>query len=79
MYGYEQLRRVAVRQLDGVGDASLGEWEEWTGRALHIRRRLSVDEQGPLAAIDIRKSPEYGVRRAAIQPFLPEAYKNWQE
>ena len=53
------LEREAERHLAGVGDPSLGEWREWTGKAFHIRRRLSAREErqtGP--AIDIRRTPE---------------------
>jgi len=59
------LEVEAVRQLTGVGDPTLGEWREWTGRAFHIRRRLSARETqrvGPV--VDIRRTPE-AVRRAA--------------
>ncbi len=59
------LEREALRQLAGAGDASLGEWREWTGRAFHVRRRLAPAEQrhtGPV--LDIRRTPE-AVRRAA--------------
>lgn len=59
------LEAEARRQLSGVGDPSLGEWREWTGRALHIRRRLSDREAvraGPV--LDIRHTEE-ARRRAA--------------
>jgi hypothetical protein len=67
----ELLRAEAVRQLQGVGDASLGEWHEWTGVAYHIRRRLSVREQravGPV--VDVRKTPEAAVRAARLGALL---------
>jgi hypothetical protein len=54
----------AERQLAGVGDASLGEWREWSGVAFHLRRRLSESEQravGPV--VDIRGTGE-ALRRA---------------
>lgn len=59
-----QLEAECLRQLDGVGDASLGEWREWAGRAFHLRRRLSAREQrsvGPV--VDIRGTAE-ALRRA---------------
>lgn len=31
--------------LAGVGSVDSGQWEDWTGRAFHIRRRLSEAEQ----------------------------------
>lgn len=49
------LEAECERQLAGVGDAQLGEWREWTGRAFHLRRRLSEREQrlvGPV--VDVR-------------------------
>lgn len=68
----ERLRTQALAALAGVGDASLGEWEEWTGRAYHVRRRLSASESsvvGPV--IDVRGLPE-GLRRVAnMTPYLP--------
>ena len=63
----EILEREALRQLAGVGDPMLGEWREWTGRAFHIRRRLTEAEQqrtGPVA--DIRRTPEALRRAVAI-------------
>jgi hypothetical protein len=65
------LEAEAERQLAGVGDASLGEWREWTGHAFHIRRRLSVAEEaltGPV--MDIRKTPEARGRTAALGAML---------
>lgn len=65
------LEREAERQLSGVGDASLGEWREWTGMAFHIRRRLSEREQrrtGPAA--DIRRTEEARARAAAVAGWL---------
>ncbi len=65
------LEREAERQLAGVGDASLGEWREWTGRAFHIRRRLSDREQqrtGPVA--DIRQTEEARTRALSVASLL---------
>jgi hypothetical protein len=57
--GKESLRRFALEALEGVGDANRGEWEEWTGYAFHIRRRLSAEEQEPIGeVVDIRGTPE---------------------
>jgi hypothetical protein len=59
-----ELRTNAHRQLHGVGDPALGQWEEWTGRAFHLRRRLSDREAvqvGPV--VDVRCTPE-AMRRA---------------
>ena len=48
--------------LSGVGDESQ-EWEEWTGYALHIRRRLTDEEAEPIGEVlDIRGTPEARAR-----------------
>lgn len=60
-----------MRQLAGVGDAALGEWREWSGRAFHLRRRLSAREQlavGPV--VDIRRTPEARRRAERLGPLL---------
>lgn len=60
------LEAECRRQLTGVGDPTLGEWTEWTGRAFHLRRRLSGREAqrvGPV--VDIRRTSE-AMRRAAL-------------
>lgn len=75
---------MAERALDGVGDATLGEWRE-RGRngIMHIRRRLTDDERRipgrpsqRLQVRDIRGTPEadrrirqlFGV--PAIRPYV---------
>jgi len=65
------LEREAERQLFGVGDASRGEWREWSGKAFHIRRRLTEREQrrtGP--AEDIRRSDEARMRAGRVADRL---------
>lgn len=65
------LEREALRQLAGVGNASAGEWREWSGKAFHIRRRLTAAEArttGP--ALDIRRTPEAGRRAARLGGLL---------
>ena len=60
-----------MQALDGLGDATTGEWREWTGNAYHIRRRLSEAEQaevGPVA--DVRRTPEARRRAAALGGLL---------
>jgi hypothetical protein len=62
------LRRIALKALEGVGDEALGQWEEWTGKAFHIRRRLSNEEQLLTGdAIDIRGTSE-AIRRVYELP-----------
>lgn len=60
-----------MHQLRGVGDPRLGEWREWTGRAFHLRRRLSVREQADVGpVVDIRRSAEARCRAAALGEML---------
>jgi hypothetical protein len=65
------LRECALAALEGVGDASLGEWEDWTGRAFHVRRRLTDAECAGLTVLDIRGTPEAHRRFAVVRRFLP--------
>lgn len=68
----DMLRALAHAELNGVGDSSLGEWEELGVRAFHLRRRLSAEEQRHVgAARDVRNHAD-GYRRAQkMQRFLP--------
>lgn len=69
-----RLQAQAYAELEGVGDESLGYWEEWA-RAFHLRRRLSASEQervGP--AVDIRGTPEVSVRLYAVRKWLPQGW-----
>lgn len=55
-----------------MGDATLGEWPEWTGQAFHLRRRLSEREAvlvGPVK--DVRGTPEAWKRADAVREFCP--------
>lgn len=70
-YGRALLRRIVRQTLDGVGDASRGEWVEYNARAYHLRRRLSVEEEAVIGpAVDIRGSDEHRQRWDAIRPAL---------
>lgn len=67
-------REVILRRaLDGVGDASRGEWIDANPRAVHIRRRLSESEDrivGPVK--DVRGNPiEVERRWARVQLHYP--------
>jgi hypothetical protein len=68
------LRKRAMQALDGVGAKELGQWEEWTGRAFHVRRRLSAEEEkitGPIKDIRGTKEALERVERVlAAAPFL---------
>ena len=61
--------------LEGVGDEVSGQWEEYTGKAFHIRRRLTVEEQEPIGpAVDVRGTAEARNRINAVsivQAHLP--------
>lgn len=67
-------RLLALRALHGVGDASLGQWEEGGRSAYHIRRRLSMREQleRGLAMRDIRGTVEAADRAKAIVLLTPQ-------
>jgi len=65
------LQAAARMALNGVGDPRLGEWEEWTGFAFHVRRRLTAREQrsvGPV--VDIRGTSEEADRLAKVDRWL---------
>jgi hypothetical protein len=67
------LRKAARQALHGVGDKRFGEWDEWTGRSFHLRRRLATLEQLPQhTPRDIRGTPEESLRLAAWQARLKE-------
>lgn len=76
--GKMNARALALRVLEGVGDASAGQWEEWTGEtgAYHIKRRLTAEEEkltGP--AVDIRGDAEEVARRTApVAHLLPQGF-----
>lgn len=63
-----------------MGDSALGQWEEWTGRAYHVRRRLTAEEQALVGeALDIRGTPEQEKRYQAVRKYLPIQYRHWKE
>lgn len=75
-HGRALLEHQAESELAGVGDARLGEWREFTGRALHLRRRLSVAEQAQIGDVmDIRHTAEARARvgrlPARLRSLLP--------
>jgi hypothetical protein len=64
-------QRRALAELDGLGDATLGEWHEWSGSAYHVRRRLRPDEQQTIGpAVDVRGTPEAQRRVAELGPRI---------
>lgn len=71
----EVMRDHALKELEGVGDEALGQWEERGDVAYHVRRRLTVEEEATIgAACDIRGTPEAQERVsrawAWLQPSL---------
>lgn len=78
----EFVHHLAQKQLAGVGDASLGEWEEFNEdvRVFRLKRRLSVKEQEAVGeAIDIRNTPEQEKRWLKVRRYLPDGYKQWKD
>lgn len=72
------LRRYVLDALEGVGNASLGQWMEWTGQYYHVRRRLSYKEQQSIGeAMDIRGTDEATERRKAVECYIPSHMKGW--
>lgn len=65
------LSDCARAALEGVGDIALGEWEDWTGRAFHVRRRLTEEERAGLEVVDVRGTDEAWRRLATVRRFLP--------
>ena len=70
------MRELALSAIESVGDETAGQWEEFTGKAFHIRRRLTMEEQESIGeAVDIRGTAEARNRINAVRvvvPFLPE-------
>jgi hypothetical protein len=70
-----KLGILAFAELKGVGDPGR-QWAEWTGRAYHLRRRLTPEEEkatGP--AVDCRGTGEWGARYYEMAHRLPETAK----
>lgn len=74
------LREMAFEMLEGYGDASLGEWIEDRPKALHLRRRLTVDEQARVGdPMDCRGTEEGKRRLLAIENMFPPALLRFAE
>lgn len=68
----QALWEQADNELSGVGAKELGEWWQFTGRAGHLRRRLSEAEAesiGPV--VDIRGTGEAVHRLSQVLQFVP--------
>lgn len=55
----------------------MGEWEEWSGFAFHLKRRLTTREYTSVGeAKDIRNTPEAIERHASVKRYLPAHLKH---
>lgn len=64
------LRRHALHALDGVGDRQY-EWDQWTGVAYHLRRRLTAEEHAQVGSVrDVRGTPEAVTRYRRMAGIL---------
>jgi hypothetical protein len=71
-YSSAVLRQFALKALDGVGSEALGQWEESTATAFHIRRRLTPEEEARVGpAVDIRGTEESMKRFDVVRRLLP--------
>lgn len=69
------LHRYALAALAGVGNAQLGEYEEYSGRAFHLRRRLSLAERALVGeVVDVRGTPEAERRLRPVRHLLPSGW-----
>lgn len=75
----ETLRAKALRVLEGVGDESLGQWEERGMKAYHIRRRMTEDEAKRVGGVlDIRGTDEATKRFERMRRYLPPGWTEIQ-
>lgn len=71
------LKNCALDALRGVGDETSGQWEEWSGFAYHVKRRLTAREQRQVGnVVDIRDTPEAIKRHAAVKRYLPAEWRD---
>jgi hypothetical protein len=69
------LFELATRALRDVGDARLGEWREVGDKAVHLRRRLSLEEAAPIGeACDLRGSAEARLRLWRASQWMHPRY-----
>ena len=62
---------MAMRELEGVGDESLGQWSERGRLAFHLRRRLSREEEQLVGKpVDVRHTAEAWRRLREASVFL---------
>jgi hypothetical protein len=71
----DTLRAKARLVLAGVGDPTLGEWEEVGVKAFHLRRRLTAEESYIVGGVrDVRGTGEALKRFDAMRPYLPHGW-----
>lgn len=71
----ETLRAAALRVLAGVGNETVGQWEERGSKAYHVRRRLTDDEAKRVGGVcDIRGTPEALQRFERMRRYLPPGW-----
>lgn len=69
------LEERALAALEGVGDATLGEWREMGAVAFHIRRRTTPEESAIVGELrDIRGTAEVTERLRPVRHLLPAGY-----
>jgi hypothetical protein len=66
-----ELREQALKVLKGVGDPDMGQWEEMSDKAYHVRRRVTPQEAPGLTVVDVRKTQEALERFEQMRLYLP--------
>lgn len=67
----EDAEAAALRVLEGVGDPGRGQWIGSSEVAVHVRRRLTEEEEaitGPMK--DLRDTPAGELRVSLMEPVL---------
>ena len=71
LWAASHFASTRLPHIKDVGDASLGEWDEWAGYAFHVRRRLSAQEQALVGdVLDIRGTPEARQRLHKVRRII---------
>ena len=76
--GLVGARMRCLSTLLGLGDASLGEWEERGEVAYHVKRRLTPEEQAVIGdACDIRNTDEAQQRLTRAWHWLHPSFREY--